>query len=94
MTSKLTPDEIESKIKDLSGRHAKVLKRKAELAGQLQAKKKELADLVQEITDAGFNPKTLVQDKEALQQELESLLADFEKELSSSEEALRQFDNL
>jgi chromosome segregation ATPase len=94
MTSKLTPDEIESKIKDLSGRHAKILKRKAELAGQLQAKKKELADLVQEITDAGFNPKTLVQDKENLQQELETLLSDFEKELSSSEEALKQFDNV
>lgn len=94
MTSKLTPDEIESKIKDLSGRHAKILKRKAELAGQLQAKKKELADLVQEITDAGFNPKTLVQDKEALQQELETLLSDFERELSASEDALKQFDNV
>lgn len=94
MATKLTPDEIESKIKDLSGRHAKVLKRKAELAGQLQAKKKELADLVQEITDAGFNPKTLVQDKERLQEELESLLSDFESELASSEAALKQFDNV
>lgn len=93
MVAKLTPEEIDSKIKDLGSRHAKVLKRKSELAGQLQAKKKELTELVQEITAAGFNPQTLVKDKEKVQEELETLLTDFETELKASEEALKQFDN-
>jgi uncharacterized protein YoxC len=94
MTQKLNPEELDEKIKDLGARHRKVLTRKSELAGQLQAKKKELAELVLEIKEAGFNPKTLVEDRERLEEELTNLLVEFETQLSASEEALRQFDNI
>jgi len=90
--SKLTVDDIDAKIKDLQVRHAKLLKRKSELAGQLQAKKAELAELVQEIKDAGFNPSTLVEDRDRLQLELEGLLQKFELDISASEEALKQLN--
>lgn len=89
----MTPmDELEQKIQDLQTRHARVLKRKAELGGELKSKKEELASLVKEIQDAGFNPKTLVEDRNKAQLELEGLMESFEKELVEAETSLNTYD--
>jgi len=87
-----TPDEIQKKITDLVKRSEAVEKRKAGLQGQLQAKKEELAALVQEIQAAGRNPRTLVADKEQLEKELLSEIATYEKDLTEVEKALDGFN--
>ena len=51
----MTTQDIETKVKDLMTRHAAVLQKKATLSGQLQAKREELADLM-EAAVAGSRP--------------------------------------
>jgi predicted nuclease with TOPRIM domain len=87
-----TVDEIRSKIDNLQQRHEKVLKRKAELSGELKAKKDELANLVKEIKAAGFNPSTIAEDRARAQKELEDLMVEFEKNLVDAESTLSQYD--
>lgn len=88
----LSPEELTTKIQDLQTRHAHVLKRKAELGGELKSKKDELASLVKEIQAAGYNPKTLVEDRNRAQEELESLMEEFEKGLLEAETSLSTYD--
>lgn len=88
----LTPDELQKRISDLQTRHARVLKRKTELGGELKSKKDELAALVKEIQAAGYNPKTLVEDRNKAQQELEALMEEFEKGLREAETTLDAYD--
>jgi len=85
-------DELSSTIDSLQKRYANVLRRKAELGGALKAKKEELAALVKEIQDAGYNPKTLVEDRAKAQSELEHLVSQFEGDLKDAEEALATYD--
>ncbi len=85
-------DELSTTIDSLQKRYATVLRRKAELGGALKAKKDELAALVKEITDAGYNPKTLVDDRNKAQDELEQLVTSFDKDLKDAEEALAAYD--
>lgn len=88
----LTPEQLQERMQNLSSRHAKVLRRKSELGGELKSKKAELAALVQEIQDAGYNPKTLVEDRNKAQAELETLLDTFETNLVGAETILGEFD--
>lgn len=88
----LSPEELTTKIQDLQTRHARVLKRKAELGGELKSKKDELQSLVKEIQAAGYNPKTLVEDRNKAQQELESLMEEFERGLIEAETSLTSYD--
>ena len=88
----LTPEELNAKIQDLQTRHKRLLNRKAELGGELKSKKDELASLVKEIQAAGYNPKTLVEDRNKAQQELESLMEEFEKGLVAAENSLSAYD--
>lgn len=85
-------DELSTTIDSLQKRYSSVLRRKAELGGALKAKKDELAALVKEIQDAGYNPKTLVEDRAKAQAELEQLVSTFEKDLKDAEEALAAYD--
>jgi DNA repair exonuclease SbcCD ATPase subunit len=89
----LSAEEIHKKIENLQVRHDKVLKKRSELGGELKAKKEELSNLVKEITEAGFNPKTISEDKNTAQGELETLMTDFEKTLSEVESSLSTYDN-
>jgi len=88
----MTPDKLQERMQNLSTRHAKVLRRKAELGGELKSKKEELAALVREIQTAGYNPKTLIEDRNAAQEELETLLDKFETNLVEAETILSEFD--
>lgn len=89
---KRSVDELSTQIDSLQKRYANVLRRKAELGGALKAKKDELALLVKEIEDAGYNPRTLVEDRNKAQEELEQLVTTFERDLVDAESALSAYD--
>lgn len=88
----LSPEELQKRITDLLSRNQRVLKRKTELGGELKSKKDELAALVKEIQAAGYNPKTLVEDRNKAQAELETLMDEFEKGLLEAEKTLAAYD--
>lgn len=88
----ISVEELGNKIETLNKRYSSVLRRKAELGGALQTKKEELADLIREIQDAGYNPKTLVEDRNKAQAELETLVSTFEKDLTEAETALAVYE--
>ena len=88
----LSIEQLNSKIDELTKRHGSVNKRKAELGGELKAKRDELGALVKEVQEAGFNPKTLVEDRNKAQEELEALVVEFEKSLVEAETSLQAFD--
>lgn len=88
----MTPDEIKSKIEGLQKRYNAVVQTKAGLAGQLQAKKEELATIVQEIRAAGYDPKKLSEERDRVKQELEDQISKLDKELTEVETALAAFD--
>lgn len=84
-------DEIKRKIDELQKRYNAVVQKKAGLAGQLQAKKEELARIVQEIRAAGYDPKKIAQERDKAKQDLEDLIAKLEEELTEVERALSTF---
>ena len=88
----MTPEEMKQKIDDLSQRTATVRSRKATLKGQLQAKRDELAKLVVEIKEAGYDPNKLVAERDKKKAEVEQAIASFEKDLVEVEKALAEFD--
>ena len=88
-----TPDEIKDKIADLQSRHEEVTQKRAALGGQLQAKKEELASIIQEVREAGYDPKNLPGERDKAQQALETLIDDFELKLKAVEDALAAFDS-
>jgi septal ring factor EnvC (AmiA/AmiB activator) len=84
-------DEIKRKIDELQKRYNAVVQRKAGLSGQLQAKKEELARIVQEIRAAGYDPKKIAQERDNAKQDLENLIVKLEGELTEVEKALSTF---
>jgi len=89
----MTPDEIKKKIDDLQKRHEAVTQKRASLGGQLQAKKEELAAIIQEVRAAGYDPKNLASERDKAQQELETMVEDFETKLTEVETAIAAFDS-
>jgi len=89
---KMTPEEIKKKIEDLQKRHEAVVQKKAGLGGQLQAKKDELAAIVREVKEAGYDPNKLPAERDKAQQELETMVVDFETKLIEVEQAVAVFD--
>lgn len=87
-----TPDQLKRKIDDLLKRHDAVVQKRAGVGGQLQAKKEELAAILQEAKAAGFDPKNLAAERDKAQEELATIVADFEKKLIEVETALATFD--
>jgi septal ring factor EnvC (AmiA/AmiB activator) len=85
-------DDIKQKIDALQKRYNVVVQKKASLAGQLQAKKEELASIVQQIKDAGYDPKKITQERDQAKQELDAMLDKAEAELTEVEEALATFN--
>lgn len=88
----MTNAEMEAKVKDLMSRHATVLQKKAALSGQLQAKRDELATVVREIREAGYDPKNLVEETRKAKAALEAEIVSFEEDLAKVEKALAAFD--
>ena len=90
--TKRTPEEVKAKIESLQKRHQAVLEKRAVLSGQLQAKKQELSAILEEIKAAGYDPKNLAAEHEKAEQELETMIDAFEKNLTDTEVALAVFD--
>jgi len=88
----MSPEDIQRKVTDLTKRTDTVTKKRAMLHGQLEEKKKQLAELLQEIRAAGYDPKTLHVEKDRLQKELLGELESYEKELAEVEKALAMFE--
>lgn len=85
-------DDIAAKVRDLMSRHRMVVERKAQLSGQLQAKKEELTKLCLEIKEAGYDPTTLADECKKAETDLLTEIAAFEAELAKAETALAGFD--
>jgi septal ring factor EnvC (AmiA/AmiB activator) len=85
-------DQIGARVEELSRRHRDAASRKAKLQGKLDEKRQELKRLKAEIEEAGFDPKTLKEDRQRLEAELEQLMARFEAELSVVEQALDEYE--
>jgi hypothetical protein len=83
--------EIQRKIEELQRRHSAVVQKKAGVAGQLQAKQDELKAIVQEIREAGFDPKKITQERDRVQGSLESMIKTLDQELTEVETALAAF---
>jgi chromosome segregation ATPase len=92
MSQLLTPDKLQEKVSSIIARHSRVLRRKSELSGELKSKKDELAALVREIDAAGYNPKTLVEERNKTQKELEEMLEVYDKQLTEVEGTFAEYD--
>jgi chromosome segregation ATPase len=88
----MTPDELRKKIDDLAKRTEVVNSKKSTLSGKLQAKKEELAQLIVEIKTAGFDPKTLREERDKVQAQLTDMISTYEADLVSVETALSSYD--
>jgi predicted nucleic acid-binding Zn-ribbon protein len=84
-------DALKRKVDDLVSREKKVRQKKAEVKGTLEAKKQELQNLVTEISDAGYNPKTIKEDYEKALKELDSMVAEYSEKIGKAEEAIDEF---
>jgi len=89
----MTPDELRKKIDDLAKRTEAVNTKKSTLSGKLQAKKEELAQLVVEIKAAGYDPKTLREERDKVQAQLTEMVTTYEADLVAVETALAGYDS-
>jgi septal ring factor EnvC (AmiA/AmiB activator) len=85
-------DIIKQQIEDLQKRWNKASKAKAELSGELKAKKEELATVVQEIRDAGYDPKHISRERDQAREELKRIISKLDAELTEVETALSSFN--
>ena len=88
----MTPEDIRKKIEDLSRRTEATSKKKAQLEGQIQQVKENLAELIQEIRAAGYDPKTLSSERDKAEAQLLQEIADYETKLAAVEAALADYD--
>ncbi len=90
MTTSL--EQIRTKVEELGKRYKAASSKKASLSGLLQAKKEELAALKREIEAAGLDPKRLKERRDELQTEVVAAIEDFDRKLTTVEEAFASFD--
>lgn len=88
----MTPEQLREKIQNLIARHRNVRDRKAKLQRHFDEKKGALAQLVQEIKEAGYDPTNLPAEVEKAQAALEKELIAFEQKLVQVEKSLEAFD--
>lgn len=88
----MTPEELRKKIDDLSKRTEAANTKKSTLSGRLQAKKEELAQLIVEIKAAGYDPKTLREERDKVQTQLTEMIQTYEADLIAVENALATYD--
>jgi len=88
----MTPEELRKKIEDLSKRTEAANTKKNTLSGKLQAKKEELAQLIVEIREAGYDPKTLREERDKVQTQLAEMITAYEADLVAVETALATYD--
>ena len=88
----MTLEDIKKKIDDLTRRTEVASKKKAQLEGQIQQVKENLADLITEIKAAGYDPKTLSAERDKAEAQLLQEIADYETKLAAVETALAEYD--
>jgi len=81
--------DIADRILDLRRRISKVTAEKAKIEGELDGKKKSLAQLVKEIKEKGYNPRKLKSLKEEKEQELVAVCDETESKLDEIELKLK-----
>ena len=86
-----TLEERRAKYEDLQKRQAKVQSAKDQLVGELDARKRELARLGEEIRAANLDPKNLKAHRERLESEIDALTKSIDADLTEVEEAIDQF---
>ena len=84
-------EALKRKVDDLLAREKKVRQKKAEVKGTLEAKKQELQNLVTEIQEAGYNPKTIREGYEKALAELDAMVSDYSEKMRKAEEAIDEF---
>ena len=89
----MTPEELRKKIDDLTKRTEAVNMKRSTLSGKLQAKKDELAQLIVEIKAAGYDPKTLREERDKVQTQLTEMVSTYEADLVAVEAALAGYDS-
>jgi len=85
-------EQIQARVEDATRRHNLAATKQSKLQGVLEEKKKELLKLKAEIQQAGFDPKTLREEKVRLEAELDQLLTKFETELAIVEQAQDEYE--
>jgi chromosome segregation ATPase len=85
-------EQIRQKVEELGKRYKAASSKKSNLSGLLQAKKDELAALKREIESAGLDPKRLKERRDELQTEVVAAIEDFDRKLTTVEEAFAAFD--
>jgi len=85
-------EQIQARVEDLTRRHHAAATKASKNQGALEEKRQELLRLKQEIVAAGFDPKTLREDRVRLEQELEQLLNRFDTELTVVEQAQDEYE--
>ena len=85
-------EQMQARVEELTRRHNAAATKQSKLQGALEEKKQELLRLKKEITDAGFDPKTLRDDKLRLETELEQLCSRFETALVDVEKAQEEYE--
>lgn len=85
-------EQIQARVEALSRRHKVASTQQARLQGTLEGKRQELLTLKQEIEAAGYDPKTLREERARLEAELEDLMTKFENELSVVEKAQAEYE--
>jgi predicted nucleic acid-binding Zn-ribbon protein len=84
-------DALKRKVDDLLAREKKVRQKKAEVKGTLEAKRQELQNLVTEIQDAGYNPRTIKDDYDRALKELDEMVAEYSGKMDVAEKAIEEF---
>ncbi len=85
-------EQIQAKVEDLTRRHIAASTKQSKLQGILEEKRQELLRLKQEIEAAGFDPKTLREERARLEKELDELINRFDTELSVVERAQDEYE--
>lgn len=84
-------DEIRQRVAKIHKRRDKANDDRSRLNGILDTKKQELAALVAEITEAGYDPKRLKETRDIALAELQTACEQSEKDLDVVEESIRQY---
>lgn len=77
--------ELESKLKELETKTIRIEE-------QFKARKQDLADLVREIKDAGYDPNALKQTIAEKEEEVKVKLIEFEKQLEEASQQLSKIE--
>ena len=85
-------EQIKTKLDELVKRHKAASSKKSALSGHQTGKKEELLALKKEIEYSGHDPRHLKETRDTLQEELTSMMDEFERDLAKVETALAAFE--